>query len=57
MGNQDCILKGGELKTKIVYLIKGYPATVHLQYDGTLSMGPNFAKWAIMEIKIHHEPV
>jgi hypothetical protein len=37
-------LKGGEITTKIVYLVKGHPTTAYLQCDGTWGMGLSVAK-------------
>jgi hypothetical protein len=37
-------LKGGELETKIVYLVKGHPTHAQLQYDGTWATGLSIAK-------------
>ena len=40
LGYQDIeIINGGEIKTKIVYLVKGHPTNAQLQYNGTWSMG------------------
>ena len=45
MGNQDVdVVKSGELKSKIVYLVKGHQTHAQLQYDGTWSMCLNVAK-------------
>jgi len=36
MDNQDVdVVKSGELKSKIVYLVKGHLAHAQLQYNGT----------------------
>jgi|ERR1035437_202581 hypothetical protein len=43
VGFQDIeIIKGGNIETKIAFLVKGNPTTVNLQYDGTWGMGPTF---------------
>lgn len=43
IGNQAVdVLKGGELKTKIVYKVKGYPTTGYLKYDR--SYGPTLQR-------------
>jgi hypothetical protein len=45
MGNQDVdVVKSDELKSKIVYLVKGYPTHAHLQYDGIWSIGLSVVK-------------
>jgi len=45
LGYQDIeVVNGGEIETKIVYLVKGHPIRVQLQYDGTWSMGLGIAK-------------
>jgi hypothetical protein len=38
------VVNGGEIETKILYLVKGDPATANLQYDGTWGLDPNFEK-------------
>ena len=43
IGNQAVnVLKGGELKTNIVYSVKGYPTTGYLKYDR--SYGPTLQR-------------
>jgi len=37
-------LKGGELESKVVFLVKGYPTHYQLQYDGTWGTGLSVAK-------------
>ena len=45
LGRQDIeIAKGGDIETKIVYLIKGHPTHFQLQYDGTWATGLSVAK-------------
>ena len=36
------IVKGRNIETKIVYLVKGKPTNVHLQFDGIWGIGPTF---------------
>jgi len=38
------IVKGGDIETKIVYLVKGHPSYAHLQYNGTWATGLGVAK-------------
>jgi hypothetical protein len=38
------IVNGGEIETKIAYLIEGNPDTAQLQYNGTWGLGSNFEK-------------
>jgi hypothetical protein len=38
------VVKGGDIETKIVYLVKGYPIHAKLQYDGTWGTDPSVAK-------------
>ena len=43
LGYQDIeIVKGGDIETKIVYLVKGHSTNAHLQYNGLCGMGPSF---------------
>jgi hypothetical protein len=43
LGRQDIkIVKGGDIESKIVYLIKGHPTNAHLQYNEICGMGPSF---------------
>jgi hypothetical protein len=45
LGYQDIeVVNGGEIETKIVYLLKGNPATAYLQYNGTWITGRSIAK-------------
>ena len=45
LGYQDIeIVNGGEIKTKMVYLVKGHPTNAQLQYNGTWSTGLSIAK-------------
>jgi hypothetical protein len=45
LGYQDIqIVNGGEIETKMVYLVKGHPTNVQLQYNGTWSTGLSVAK-------------
>jgi hypothetical protein len=45
LGYQDIeIVKGGDIETKIVYLVKGHPTHFQLQYDGTWGTGLSVAK-------------
>jgi hypothetical protein len=37
-------LKRGELESKIVFLVNGYPTNAQLQYNGTWSTGLSVAK-------------
>ena len=36
------IVKGGDLETKIVYLVKGHSTNAHSQYNGLCGMSPSF---------------
>jgi hypothetical protein len=38
------ITKGGDIETKILYLVKGHPTHFQLQYDGICGMGLSVAK-------------
>lgn len=43
IGYQDIeIVKGRNIETKIVYLVKGKPTNIHLQFDGIWGIGPTF---------------
>ena len=43
IGYQDIeIVKGRNIETKIVYLVKGNPTNIHLQFDGIWGIGPTF---------------
>jgi len=43
LGYQDIeIVKGGDIETKIVYLVKGHSTNAHSQYNGLFGMGPSF---------------
>ena len=43
IGYQDMeIVKGRNIETKIVYLVKGNPTNIHLQFDGIWGIGPTF---------------
>jgi len=45
LGYQDIeVVNDGEIKTKIVYLVKGRPTNAQLQYNGIWSMGRSIAK-------------
>jgi hypothetical protein len=45
VGHQDIeIVKGGDIETKIVYLVKGHPTHCQLQYDGKWGTGLSVAK-------------
>ncbi len=45
LGYQDIeVVNGGEIETKIVYLVKGHLIRAQLQYDGKWGMGLNVAK-------------
>ena len=45
LGLQDIeIAKGGDIETKIVYLVKGHPTHFQLQYDGKWGTGLSVAK-------------
>jgi hypothetical protein len=45
LGRQDIeIAKGGDIETKIVYLVKGHPTHFQLQYDGKWAKGLSVAK-------------
>ena len=43
LGYQDIeIVKGGDIETKIVYLVKGHSTNAHLQSNGLCGTGPSF---------------
>lgn len=38
------VVNGGEIETKIVYLVKGHPINAQLQYNGTWHTGMSVEK-------------
>ena len=58
LGYQDVeIVKGGNIETKIVYLVKGNSTNAHLQYNGLCGMGPSFKQVNYYGNQSYHELV